>query len=74
MIVSNFTNEIGNKIKIKIQKYNDYGINHKTKDKTKYTGIKITIIGPTSESTNEITLEEAKQLYKCLEEYLSNQK
>ena len=28
------------------------------------------MIGPTSEMTNEITLEEAIQLHKCLGEYL----
>ena len=76
MIISNFINEIGNKIKIKIQKkYTDYGINYKTKEKIKYNdGVKITMIGPTSEMANEITLEEAIQLHKCLGEYLKKLK
>jgi hypothetical protein len=32
------------------------------------------MIGPTSEVTNEITLEEAIQLHKCLSEYLKKLK
>lgn len=75
MIISKFVNEIGNKIKIKIQKNSDTGINYKTKEKIKFNnGVKISIQGPTSISTNEITLEEAIQLNKCLEEYLKNLK
>ncbi len=71
MIISNFVNEIGNKIKIKIQRNTDSATNYKTKEKIKFNnGVKITIQGPTSISTNEITLEEAIQLNKCLEEYL----
>ena len=70
MIISNFINEIKNTIKIKIQKNTDFGINYKTKEKKKFNGVKITIIGPTSEMTNEITLKEAIQLHKCLGEYV----
>ena len=71
MIISNFINEIGNKIKIKIQKNTNFGVNYKTKEKIKFNdGVKITIIGPTSKITNEITLEEAIQLHKCLGKYL----
>ena len=33
MIIINFINEIGNKIKIKIQKNTDFGFNYKTKEK-----------------------------------------
>ena len=72
MIISNFINEIENKIKIKIQKNTDFGVNYKTKEKIKFNGVKITMIGPTSEMTNEITLKEAIQLHKCLGEYLKN--
>ena len=43
-----------------------------TKEKIKFNGVKITMIGPTSEMTSEITLEEAIQLHKCLGEYLKN--
>jgi hypothetical protein len=74
MIISNFINEIGNTIKIKIQKNTDFGINYKTKEKIKFNGVKITMIGPTSEMGNEITLEETIQLHKCLGEYLKNLK
>jgi len=33
IIISNFINEIGNMIKIKIQKNTDFGINYKRKNK-----------------------------------------
>ena len=33
MLISNFINEIENKIKIKIQKNTDFGVNYKTKKK-----------------------------------------
>lgn len=65
-----FINEIGNTIIIKIKKHNDYGINYKTKEKKKYNGVSISIIGPTSMSENEITLQEAKELYKLLGQFL----
>ena len=75
MILSNFINEIGNKIKIKIQRNTDFAINYKTKEKIKFNdGVKITMIGPTSELGAEITLEEAIQLHKCLGEYLKKLK
>jgi len=70
MLISNFINEIGNKIIIKIQKNTNFVINYKTKEKIKFDGISIYIIGPTSESGNVITLEEAIKLHKCLGEYL----
>ena len=75
MIISNFINEIGNKIKIKIQRNTDFAINYKTKEKITFNdGVKITMIGPTSEMTSEITLEEAIQLHKCLGEYFKKLK
>jgi hypothetical protein len=75
MIINNFVNEIGNKIKIKIQRNIDFAINYKTKEKIKFNdGVKITMIGPTSEMTNEITLKEAIQLHKCLGEYFKKLK
>lgn len=75
MIISNFVNEIGNKIKIKIQRNTDTATNYKTKEAIKFNdGVKITMIGPTSEMTSEITLEEAIQLHKCLGEYLKKLK
>ena len=61
-----FTNEIGNKIKIKINKYKGIGTNAKSKEKISYKGIKISIIGPHSISENEITKEEAIHLYNYL--------
>jgi len=62
------------KIKIKIQKYKGIGINNKNKTKHNFTGVKITMIGPTIEMTNEITYKETEELYKCLCEYLHNNK
>lgn len=75
MIISNFVNEIGNKIKIKIQRNTDTATNYKTKKIIKFNdGVKITMIGPTSELGAEITLEEAIELHKCLSEYLKKLK
>jgi hypothetical protein len=48
MIISNFVNEIGNKIKIKIQRNTDFAINYKTKEIIKFNDeVKITMIGTT---------------------------
>lgn len=74
MIISNFINKINNKIKIKIQNYKGIGINNKNKTKHNFNGVKIIMIGPTSEMTNEITYKEAEELYKCLGKYLKNNK
>ena len=42
MIISNFVNEIGNKIKIKIQRNTDTATNYKTKEIIKFNdGVKI---------------------------------
>lgn len=64
MIFSNFINEIGNKIKIKIKKQKDIGIN--------FTGVNITIIGPTSVSENIITYKEVQELYLTLGKFLKS--
>ena len=69
MIINNFENEIGNKIKIKIKNKKDTGINNKTKEKVKFTGISISIQGPTSISENIITQKEAEILYECLKKF-----
>jgi hypothetical protein len=75
MPIINFINEIGNKIKIGVQRYFGQGTNHKTKETVKFTnGVKITIIGPTSEMNSMITMEEAVQLHKCLGDYLTSLK
>jgi len=70
MIINNFINELGNKIKIKIKNKKDTGINHKTKEKFTFTGISINIQGPTSESENVITKQEAEELYYSLKQFL----
>lgn len=70
MITITFTNELGNKIKIKIKKQKDTGVNYKTQQKIKFDGISISIIGPASESENVITYKEAKELYSSLQKFL----
>ena len=66
MIISNFINENGNPIKIKIKNKKDTAKNYKTKEKFTYTGVSILIQGPNSESENIVTKQEAEELYKCL--------
>jgi len=63
MIQSNFINEIGNKIKIKIKNKKDSGVNYKTKEKFFFDGVSITITGPTSLTENVITYMEAEELF-----------
>jgi hypothetical protein len=70
MIKTAFTNELDNKIKIKIKNQKDTGVNSKTKQKIKFDGISISIIGPTSVSENIITYKEATELYLALQKIL----
>jgi hypothetical protein len=70
MPTTNFINEIGNKIKIKIKKKKDTGINYKTKEKINFNGVSLSIIGPTSETENIITRIEAEKLYLALKKFL----
>jgi hypothetical protein len=70
MITTAFTNELDNKIKIKIKNQKDTGVNSKTKQKIKFHGISISIIGPTSVSENIITYKEATELYLALQNFL----
>ena len=70
MKVTNFINEIGNKIKIKIKKQKDTGMNYKTKKVTSFQAVNILISGPTSESENIITYKEASELYTTLGKFL----
>jgi len=72
MIISKFSNEIGNDIKIKIKQKKDVGVNSKTKEKIKFNGVSISIIGPASETENTITLNEAEQMYNCLKKFLGH--
>jgi hypothetical protein len=48
MIISNFINELGNPIKIKIKNKKDTSRNYKTNEKFTFTAISILIQGPTS--------------------------
>lgn len=70
MISSTFINEIGNKIRIKIKKQKETKANATTNELIQFVGVSITIIGPTSETENIITRQEAEELYKCLGDYL----
>ena len=71
MIVSNFINEIGNEIKIKIKNQKDSGINYKTTEKIIFNGVSMSIIGPTSMSENVVTYKEAEELYFALKKFLN---
>ena len=71
MIVSNFINEIGNKIKIKIKNQKDTGINYKKTEKIIFNGVSMSIIGPTSMSENVVTYKEAEELYFALKKFLN---
>ena len=69
--VSKFTNELGNKITIKIKNYKDNGINYKTKEKIHFDGVSMSIIGPSSMAENIITYKEAEELYYALKKFLN---
>jgi len=71
MIISNFINELGNKIKIKIKNQKDSGVSYNTKEKILFNGVNISIIGPTSLSENIITYIEAEELYFTLKKFLN---
>ena len=69
MIITTFTNELENKIKIKIKNKKDTGVNYKTQQKIKFDGVSISITGPTSVSENVITYKEATELYLALQKF-----
>ena len=71
MIKRVFKNEIGNKITIRIKNKKDTGKNFKTQEEFKFTGVSISIEGPTSVSENVITKNEAEELYMALDKFLS---
>ena len=47
------------------------GINYNTKEKFTLNGISVLIRGPTSESENIITVQEAEEMYLCLKQFLN---
>jgi hypothetical protein len=71
MIVTKFTNEVGNPIRVRIKKQTIEGTNSRTGKVSKHAGVSITIVGPTSEAENIITFEEAKNLHRTLDTFLS---
>ena len=70
MIKRVFKNEIGNNIIIRIKNKKDTGTNFKTKEEFKFTGVSISIEGPSSVSENVITNQEAEELYMALDKFL----
>ena len=70
MIKRVFKNELGNKITIKIKNKRDTGTNFKSKEEIKFTGVSISIEGPSSVSENVITNQEAEELYLALDKFL----
>lgn len=70
MIEKNFTNELGNKIKIKIKNKKIIAVNYETKEEVCFNGVSITIRGPTSEGGWEITRKEAEEIYLSLKKFL----
>jgi hypothetical protein len=67
-----FVNEVGNSIEVKVRKKNGVGTNHTTQSKVPYRGVYIQMIGPTSESSNEVTRHEAMELYHALRLFFKN--
>ena len=70
MITKNFTNELGNKIKVVIKKVPAYEYDHNKKIETTFDGVNLKIIGPISESENIITFKEAEEVYNVLKLFL----
>ena len=70
MIKRVFKNELGNTITIRIKNKRDTGTNFKTKEEFKFTGVSISIEGPSSVSENVITNQEAEELYMALDKFL----
>lgn len=70
MIKRVFKNELGNTITIRIKNKRDTGTNFKTKEEFKFTGVSISIEGPSSISENVITNQEAEELYMALDKFL----
>lgn len=74
MVKKVFLNELDNKIIIRIKNKRDKGINFETKEEIKFTGVSITIEGPSSISENVITQKEAEELYLALDKFLFKSK
>lgn len=71
MIVSNFINEIGNKIKIKIKSQRDFGVNEKTKETIFFKGVNITMFSPVTTHETVVTHKEAEELFYALKKFLN---
>ena len=56
---------------IKIKNKKDTGRNYKTNEKFTFTAVSILIQGPTSESENIVTRQEAEEMYECLRKFLN---
>lgn len=65
---SQFTNEIGNPIRIRVEETKDAGTNAKTQKRSTFDAVKIVIEGPTSISENTLTRQEAFEMLRCLQQ------
>lgn len=74
-ITQRFTNEIGNKIKLRVNKVaKNTGENHKTGEEYEFDAVSIWLEGPTSASENIITYQEAVEMHKTLGKFLKANK
>lgn len=72
---NNFTNELGNKIKLRVSKENSIdGKNSKTGQEYDFDGVNIWLEGPTSVSENTITYQEAWAIHQTLGKFLKANK
>lgn len=69
-----FVNELGNDIRLKIERSKDQGRNKKTGKKYRFDSVTITMTGPTSISENTITYKEARVMRKYLDKFLKENK
>ena len=74
MYKSIFTNEINNKIIVKIKNTKDIGTNYKSKEMFKFDAVDLQLIGPTSVMSNTITYKEAEEIYRGLGKFLKKNK
>lgn len=74
MYKNTFTNEIENKITVKVKNVKTTGVNNKTKEKFKFDAVYLELAGPTSVSGNTMTYKEAKEIYRGLSVFFKDHK
>ena len=70
MILKQFINELGNKVKIRIKNKKVVAVNYETKEEIDFNGVSISIQGPTSEGEFVVTYKEAEEIFLTLKKYL----